>query len=53
MLVIPVTQPSRGPLVTTLATRAHAVLKDAGFQRLLRQEGWRFVASVPSEARTA
>ena len=41
------------PLVATLATRALDVLKDAGFQRILRQEGWRYLVSVSSEARAA
>ncbi len=53
MAVIPVAQPSRDSLVATLATRALEVLKDAGFQRVLRQEGWRFLVSVSSEARAA
>lgn len=53
MAVIPVAQPSRDSLVATLATRALDVLKDAGFQRVLRQEGWRFLVSVSSEARAA
>lgn len=53
MAVIPVAQPSRDSLVATLATRALDALKDAGFQRVLRQEGWRFLVSVSSEARAA
>lgn len=53
MAAIPVARPSRDSLVATLATRALDVLKDAGFQRVLRQEGWRFLVSVSSEARAA
>lgn len=53
MAVIPVAQPSRDSLVALLANRALDVLKDAGFQRVLRQEGWRFLVAVSSEARAA
>lgn len=53
MAVIPVAQPSRDSLVATLATRALGVLQDAGFQCVLRQEGWHFLVSVSSEARAA
>lgn len=53
MAVIPVAQPTRDSLVALLASRALDVLKDAGFRRVLRQEGWRFLVSVSAEARAA
>jgi hypothetical protein len=53
MAVTPVAQPSRDSLVAIVANRALDVLKDAGFQRVLRQEGWRFLVSVSAEARAA
>lgn len=43
MAVMPVAQPTRDSLVALLAGRALDVLKDAGFQRVLRQEGYRFL----------
>lgn len=48
-----VAQPSRNTLVALLATRAVEVVQDPGFQQVLRQDGWRFLASVATEARAA
>ena len=35
------------------AAEVYGFLKDAGFRRVLRQEGWRFLVSVSAEARAA
>lgn len=53
MAVIPVAQPSHDSLIALLVSRALEVLADVGFQRVLRQEGWRFLGTVSAEARTA
>lgn len=53
MSAVPATQPARDSFVATLATRALDVLKDAGFQHVLRQEGQNFLASVSREAHAA
>lgn len=53
MALINVTQPPRNTLVALLAARALRVVQDDGFQRVVRQEGWRFLVSIATEVRAA
>ncbi len=53
MAVTPVAQLPRDSFVAVIVNRALAVLRDADFQRTLRQEGGRFLMSVSAEARAA
>lgn len=48
-----VAQTSRNALLASLVARAVEVGKDAGFQEVLRREGWRFLVSAATEARAA
>ncbi len=46
-------QPFRNGLVVLLSTRVRGVLQDRDFQHVLRQEGWRFLVNMTTEARAA
>lgn len=46
-------QPSRNGHLALLANRGRAVLQDHDFQQALRQEGWRFLVALTTEARAA
>jgi|JI8StandDraft_1071087.scaffolds.fasta_scaffold50499_2 hypothetical protein len=53
MAAIPVAEHPRDSFVAVLVNRALDVLKDALFQRALRQEGGRFLMAVSTEVRAA
>jgi hypothetical protein len=46
-------QPSRDSVAANLVGQVLDVAQDLNFQRLLRQEGWRFLVAVATEARDA
>jgi len=53
MALINIAQLSRDGLLAQVATRVRGVAHDGEFQRVIRQQGWRFLVVVTTEARAA